>query len=133
MEAYHNSSVSFSIWIINATINTEDYDKAKHRRFFIQPLIGYSWRAFEVGFTPSFTGVDMTIIDQDVREFIVFYEPVLVGKVGGKYVKFILQAGLCIPIGVGNYNEEIIYETSFDFSPVLLSFGINVSFGGNKD
>lgn len=131
MEGYYNKSVSIDLNIINPTFHSEDYDKAEYRKYFIQPLFGYSSHIFEGGFTPRFTGVDMTIIDQNISQFIVFFEPAVVAKVGYKHIKFIGQVGICLPIGLDE--DGVVGETSFDYSPFLLSVGVNVSLGGYKD
>ena len=131
MEGYYNKSVSIDLNIIKPTFHTEDYDKAEYNKYFIQPLFGFSTRIFEGGFTPKFTGVDINIIDENVSQFIVFFEPALIAKVGHKHFKFIGLLGICLPIGLGD--DGVAGETFFDYSPLLMSVGINVSLGGNKD
>ncbi|MCD4664562.1 MAG: hypothetical protein K8R68_04760, partial [Bacteroidales bacterium] len=136
MEGYYNETVNFDFWIINSTLNFEDYDKAEYRKYFIQPLIGYCGRVFEGGVALRFAGVDMTVIDENISEFLVFWEPVVVAKVGHKHVKFISQLGLCLPIGYETTHDgtPILFggDPSYDFSPFLFTVGLNVSFGGNK-
>ncbi|MCD4665880.1 MAG: hypothetical protein K8R68_11475 [Bacteroidales bacterium] len=127
---YHYDNTLFGI-------NIDDYDKAEYSKYFIQPLFGMSGKVFEGGFTPRFSGINMTMLEQNETQFIVFFEPVFVAKVGYKYIKFISEIGFCLPLGI-EYTKDgypLIFsgQTSFEYSPLIFCLGINMSFGGYND
>ena len=83
-------------------------------RYFIQPTIGASTDIFDGSFATRFVAVDM---HQGVNNNVgLFFEPVLTGKMGFKYVKAVVQLGFSFPLNSDNLG--------FTFQPFLFSIGL---------
>lgn len=96
-----------------------NFADARMDRFFIQPGVGAVNNIFDGSLT---TRVVLLSITQDkVTETAFFFEPVLTGKVGYKWVKFVAQMGFSIPVG----NKDL----NFEYQPFMFSVGMQLSLG----
>ncbi len=98
-----------------------DTDEAFYRKIFLQPQVGVSNDVFEGGISTRFTSIIMSSPDVGRDDTGFFVQPVFISKVGYKYIKFIGEIGLSIPL-----NSE---QIEFDYAPLIMSVGVNFSFG----
>jgi hypothetical protein len=96
-----------------------NYADAIMNRFFIQPGVGVVTDIFDGSFSSRV--VMITISQDQVSETGYFLEPVLTGKLGYKYVKFVAQLGLSVP-----FNSEKI---TFEYQPFMISLGMQINLG----
>lgn len=101
----------------------EEITDAKYNRFFIQPGIGVSTGIFDGSFSPRFVLVQMDPkgANYGTARYNTFFEPVITSKIGYKYVKFIAQFGVSIPVG----DQEL----SYDHQRFIFNFGLNFNIG----
>jgi hypothetical protein len=97
----------------------EPYADVKSIRFFVQPTIGVTTKIFDGGLSWRFVLIDM--YQGSANSTGIFAEPVLTGKLGFKYVKFITQFGFTIPL-----NFEYI---DFSYEPFIFSVGLQATIG----
>ncbi len=98
-----------------------DTDQAFYRKIFLQPQVGVSNDVFEGGISTRFTSIILSSPDVGRDNTGFFMQPVIISKVGYKYIKFIGEIGLSIPL-----NSE---QIEFDYAPLIMSVGVNFSFG----
>jgi hypothetical protein len=96
-----------------------DYANATISRIFIQPGVGAVTDIFDGSFSSRL--VMVTISQGNVSETGYFIEPVLTGKVGYKYVKFVAQMGMSIPFDKDQFD--------FEYQPFMISLGMQVNLG----
>lgn len=111
LEALYESGVFF------------DYAKVDMVRVFIQPTIGFTNDVFDGGFTPRVVAVNLSQGNQN--ETGIFWEPVFTGKVGYRFMRFVFQAGLSLPI-----NDQ---EFTFGYQPFIISIGVQGIFRRKYD
>lgn len=111
--------------------NAENYNDdfygfvtGKYNRYFIQPSIGAKTDVFEGALSVRAVYIDMYSISKNVEytrsELSAFYvEPVVTARVGYKFIKFFVQAGLSLPV-----ENKVKYTDS----PFMLNFGFNINF-----
>ena len=101
----------------------EEITNTRYNRFFIQPGIGVSTRIFDGSFSPRFVLVQMDTKGAyfGTAQFNTFFEPVITTKIGSKYLKFIAQFGISLPVG----NQEL----NFDYQFLIFNFGLNFNLG----
>ena len=101
----------------------EQITEARYNRFFIQPGIGVSTGIFDGSFSPRFVLVQMDPKGANFpsTQYDAFFEPVITSKIGYKYVKFIVQFGVSIPIG----DQAPTYE----HERFIFNFGLNFNLG----
>ena len=105
---------SNNLWISRTDLNSY--------KLFIQPAIGATTDVFDGSFATRFVRVNLF---QDQLKYTgYFFEPVLTGKVGYKFVKFVMQVGLSCPIS----SDEVI----FSYQPFLFSMGIQLKLNFKK-
>ena len=97
---------------------------AKFNRFFIQPAIGASTSFFDGSFATRVAFVNMNLQEENIGRsdaYDVFIEPAITAKVGFKYVKFITQLGLSLPL-----NPDVLhYQHQF----FIFNAGIQLNLG----
>jgi hypothetical protein len=100
----------------------DEITDARYNRFFIQPGIGLSTGIFDGSFSPRIVLVQMDPRGSNfgAAEYNAFFEPVIISKIGYKYVKFIAQFGLSIPVG----DSQPTYEHQHFIFNVGLNFNI---------
>lgn len=96
----------------------EAYSDVKNNRYFIQPSIGITTKAFDGSFSSRFVLLDFYDSSHHYSKF--FIEPVLTSKVGYKSIKGMLQFGLSVPL-----HEKI----DFNYELFIFSIGIQVTLG----
>lgn len=96
---------------------------ARYNRFFIQPGIGISTGIFDGSFSPRFVLVQMDPKGANFpsTQYDTFFEPVITSKIGYKYVKFIVQFGVSVPIGD--------QAPTYDHERFIFNFGLNINLG----
>ncbi|HPS72534.1 MAG TPA: hypothetical protein PLM70_09785, partial [Bacteroidales bacterium] len=105
---------SNNLWISRTDVNSY--------KLFIQPAIGATTDIFDGSFATRFVRVNLF---QDQLKYTgYFIEPVLTAKVGYKFIKFVMQVGVSIPI---NSNELV-----FSYQPFLFSIGIQTKLNFKK-
>ncbi|MBN2486455.1 MAG: hypothetical protein JXB34_10820 [Bacteroidales bacterium] len=95
------------------------YSKANVSRFFIQPGMGLTTHIFDG--IASVRLVYVSIFQDNISDYGVFFEPVLTGKLGYKYLKFVGQMGFSMPV--------LSKEINFEYQPFLVSFGVQINLG----
>jgi hypothetical protein len=105
----------------NAFVN--EISNARYNRFFIQPGIGISTGIYDGSFSPRFAIVQMNPKGSDfqIGDYNVFFEPVITSKIGYKYVKFIAQFGISLPLSDQDLN--------YDYQVFIFNFGLNFNIG----
>lgn len=101
----------------------DEISNARYNRFFIQPGIGISTGIYDGSFSPRFAIVQMNPKGSNfqVGDYNVFFEPVITSKIGYKYVKFIAQFGISLPLGDQDLN--------YDYQVFIFNFGLNFNIG----
>lgn len=101
----------------------EELTDARYNRFFIQPGIGISTGIYDGSFSPRFVLVQMNPVSSNFNssQNAVYFEPVITSKIGYKYVKFVAQFGISMPLGDQNLN--------FDHQLFIFNFGLNFNLG----
>lgn len=96
---------------------------ARYNRFFVQPGIGVSTGIYDGSFSPRFVLVQMDPKGANFpsTQYDAFFEPVITSKIGYKYVKFIIQFGVSVPIG----DQAPTYE----HERFIFNFGLNLNLG----
>ena len=93
------------------------YTKTTIKRIFIQPSIGNVSDVFEIAFTPRlvFVHVKSPLDTLNTYPTDPFLEPTLTLKVGWKYIKFVTQFGISLPLVKYTYyiNEPIMFSIGF--------------------
>jgi hypothetical protein len=98
-----------------------DNIKLNNMRLFVQSGIGISTNIIDACFSPRFTYVKL--YQNSNSEYSFFIEPVISIKLGYKYIKAVLQAGLALPIQK---------ETGFNYQPLIVSVGIQSKLNWSK-
>ena len=110
-------------WNVLGNTNSNIADVVYHR-VFIQPSFGVTTNFFDMSFTPRIVLVHMKpaqyIYKTITRPFI---EPVVTIKLGYKYFFFTSQFGVSLPM----FNQSD--QEWFEWTPVILSVGIQFKFG----
>lgn len=108
-------------------IKTEYYNNLWHsfanvnsQRIFVQPAIGATTDMFDGSFATRFVFVYLT--QDNIQRNSFFFEPVLTGKIGYKYLKATCQLGLSLPINA---------PLQFEYQPFIISIGLQGSIGRN--
>lgn len=107
--------------ILNTVILSDRVSASYHRLFF-QPSIGAKTNVFEGAFSTRVCYVNLynlNVNNLTGSASAVYIEPVITAKVGYKYAKFFVQAGLSLQT-----NELLSYYSN----PLLLNVGLNLSF-----
>ncbi len=91
--------------------------KVNNSRIFLQPTIGVESDVFEAAFASRFAHV--LIFQGKNSESQFFIEPAIALKLGFKYLKFVTQIGVSIPVG----NLNIHYQ------PFIGSIGMEANIG----
>lgn len=101
----------------------DEITNAKYNRFFVQPGIGISTGIFDGSFSPRLVLVQMNPkgANFDASQYNTFFEPVITSKIGYKYVKFIAQFGVSVPMS----DTELTY----DHQHFIFNFGLNFNIG----
>lgn len=107
VDSYYNSSIFLN------------YSKANISRVFIQPGVGATTSVFDGNFSSRL--VLVTINQDNISETGFFLEPVLTGKIGYKWFKFVAQMGLSVP-----FNSNDIH---FEYQPFMISLGMQLNLG----
>ncbi len=100
-----------NLWVSKARVNSG--------RFFIQPAIGASTSVFDGSFSSRLVFVNLS--QESEKASCAFIEPALTGKFGYKYVKFVVQTGLSVPLSSSN--------NLFNYQPFMFSVGIQLNIG----
>lgn len=104
------------------TVIFSDQVSASYHRFFFQPSIGAKTDVFEGAFSTRVCYVNLYNINVNNLSgsaSAIYVEPVITAKVGYKYAKFFVQAGLSLQT-----NQLLSYYSN----PFLLNAGLNLSF-----
>ena len=113
------------------TGTSENYDATfyglvtgSYNRYFFQPSVGIKTDVFEGAFSVRLVYLDMYKISKNVgytrnQLSAGYYEPVFTARVGYKFVKFFMQAGLSIPM-----QDQLKYTDS----PFVFNVGFNLNF-----
>lgn len=101
----------------------EEITDARYNRFFIQPGIGVATGIYDGSFSPRISLVQMDPKGANFpdTQYDIFFEPVITSKVGFKYLKFIIQFGVSIPVGD--------QAPTYDHERFIMNFGLNFNFG----
>ena len=101
----------------------DEITDVRYNRYFIQPGIGISTGIFDGSFSPRLVLVQMDPkrTSFDVTKYNAFFEPVITSKIGYKYVKFIVQFGISLPME----DQELTYDHQF----FIFNFGFYFNFG----
>ena len=105
---------SNNLWISRSDLNSY--------KIFIQPAIGATTDIFDGSFATRF--VRVKLFQDQLKYTGYFIEPVLTGKIGYKYVKFVVQVGVSIPVK----SNELV----FSYQPFLFSIGIQTKLNFKK-
>lgn len=93
------------------------YTKTTLKRIFIQPSIGNVSDFFEIAFAPRLVFVHVKSPLDTLNKYPTdpFLEPTITLKVGWKYIKFVTQFGLSLPLVSYTYyiNEPILFSIGF--------------------
>ncbi len=100
-----------SLWTAHADLD--------YKRFFIQPSVGFTTKAFDAGISTRLVIVNLR--EESVSSTGVFLQPVLTGKLGYDHIKGVLQIGLFLPFNADHIN--------FNYQPLVLSLGLQANFG----
>lgn len=105
----------------------DEFTDVRYNRYFIQPGIGISTGIFEGSFSPRFVLIQMDPerLYFNSTQLNTFFEPVVTTKIGFKYVKFITQFGLSVPVGDKDLN--------YDNQHFIFNFGLNFNIGRKYD
>lgn len=98
--------------------------KGRYNRFFIQPSIGAKTDIFDGAFSLRIVYINMYDVSKNVgytpsQLSAYYYEPVLTGRIGYKFVKFFIQGGLSIP-----FQTQLKYTDS----PFIINWGFHFNF-----
>ncbi len=99
------------LWVSKARVNST--------RFFLQPAIGATTSVFDGSFASRFVYVNLSQNSDNASA--MFVEPVLTGKVGYKYVKFIVQTGFSFLLTSN--------DVAFNYQPFIFSVGVQLNLG----
>ena len=105
----------------------EEITDARYNRFFVQPGVGLATGIYDGSFSPRFVLVQMDPRGANFQtgNYDVFFEPVITSKIGYKYVKFIAQFGVSLPMGSDPVN--------YDHQRFIFNFGLNFNIGRRYD
>ena len=104
------------------------YTEASFTKIFLQPGIGISTDYYSGSFATRFSAIQMDIkapTEELTNDFHVFFEPVITNKFGSRYIKFIIQTGLSVPI-----NRK---ELHYNYQPFLFHVGLHMNIGRIMD
>lgn len=95
-------------------------------KIFIQPAVGLKSTILDGSLGTRWVMVRTDYTEGDIEaqsRFLPFFEPVLTGRLGFKYVKIVSQIGFSVPVK----------DVSFDYQPFILNIGLhlNVNVLGN--
>lgn len=101
--------------------------EANFFKLFIQPSIGLTSDVVDGSLATRWVLVRTDYTEGDYEGssgFQPFFEPVLTGRVGFKYIKLISQVGLSVPVK---------QDLPFDYQPFIINFGLhfNINVLGN--
>ncbi len=101
--------------------------EARFFKIFVQPSVGLKSKVIDGNFATRWVLVQTDYSEGNVSgssTFQPFFEPVLTGRVGFKYVKITSQLGFSLPVG-----DKI----PFDYQPFIFSLGLhlNINILGN--
>jgi len=105
----------FGMGNLNAFYNNSlfsSYEQVTNNRLFIQPAIGAATDVFDGSFATRFVMANMS--QGDFNSTGYFFEPVITGRMGYKYLKLMLQLGLSFPVS----------DLRFEHQPLLFSIGL---------